>query len=445
MKISLSDHFTYKKLLRYVMPSVFMMIVSSVYSIVDGFFVSNFVGKNSFAAVNLIMPFIMILCAVGFMIGAGGTALIAKTLGEGKDRQASEYFSMLIYVLIVLGIVLSVFGIIFMRPIAHFLGADAEVLEDCVLYGRILMASNTFFMMQNAFQSFMVAAEKPHFGLVISIATGVTNMALDFLLVYVFPFGIAGAGIATLIGQILGGMIPLVYFMRPDNNSRLRLVRTGIDWKALGKACMNGASEMVSNISASVIGMLYNFQLLRIASVNGVAAYGVIMYVTFIFMAFFFGYSVGVNPLVGYNYGAGNHGELKNILKMSLKITTVVAVIMAVAACVCAGPIASIYVGYDQELHEMTIHAMRIYSISFLLCGFNIFGSAFFTGLNNGTVSAIISFLRTFVFQVATILILPIFLGVNGIWLAITVAEGLTLVVTMYFLVKNRHRYHYAD
>lgn len=426
------------------MPSVFMMIVSSVYSIVDGFFVSNFVGKTSFAAVNLIMPFIMILCAVGFMIGAGGSALIAKTLGEGKDQKASEYFSMLIYALIIVGIILSILGIALMRPIAHFLGADAEILEDCVLYGRILMASNTFFMLQSAFQSFMVAAEKPHFGLGISIATGVTNMVLDFLLVYVFRFGIAGAGVATLIGQILGGMIPLVYFASP-NGSRLQLVKTGMDWNALGKACMNGASEMVSNISASVIGMLYNFQLLRLASVNGVAAYGVIMYVTFIFMAFFFGYSVGVNPIVGYHYGAGNHAELKNILRMSLRITGVVAVLMTAAAYIWAGPIAGIYVGYDRELYQMTIKAMRIYSLSFLLCGFNIFGSAFFTGLNNGTVSAIISFLRTFVFQVAAVLLLPIFLDVNGIWLAITVAEGMTLVVTVAFLVANRHKYHYAD
>ena len=419
MQISLSDHFSYPKLLRFVAPSILMMIVTSVYSIVDGFFVSNFVGKNSFAALNLVFPVIMALAAFGFMIGTGGSALIAKMLGEGKPKEANETFSMLVAVLALGGAALSAVCFVFIRPIAYAVGATELTIGDCALYGRVLLAALPFFMLQNSFQSFLATAEKPRFGLRVTVFAGLTNMVLDFLLVYVFPFGLLGAALATAFSQIVGALIPLVYFFRP-NDSPLRLTRPRFDFRALGKACYNGSSEMVSNLSTSLVSMLYNVQLMAIAKENGVNAYGVLMYVSFIFMAFFFGYSIAVTPVVGYHYGAKNHEELKSLLKKSLTVTLITS------------------------LRDMTVNALRIYALSFLVCGFNIFGSAFFTGLNNGTASALISFLRTLVFQVGAVLLLPKVLGIDGIWLAVTAAEALTLVITAALFLTGRKKYHYA-
>ena len=443
MTVSLSDHFSYQKLLRFVAPSILMMIVTSIYSIVDGFFVSNFVGKNPFAALNLIFPVIMALAAFGFMIGTGGSARIAKTLGEGKKDEANGIFSMLVVVLAVGGAILSGTCILLLRPISYAVGATELTIDDCMLYGRVLLISLPFFMLQNSFQSFLATAEKPHFGLRVTVFAGLTNMALDFLLVYVFPFGLLGAALATAFSQIVGALIPLVYFLRP-NDSPLRLTRPRFDFRALGKACYNGSSEMVSNLSTSLVGVLYNIQLMAIAQENGVSAYGVIMYVSFIFMAFFFGYSIAVTPVVGYHYGAENHAELKSLLKKSLTITLISSLVMTVSSIALASPIARIFVGYDAELCEMTVNALRLYALSFLVCGFNIFGSAFFTGLNNGTASALISFLRTLVLQVAAVLLLPRVLGIDGIWLAITAAEALTLLVTAALFLAGRRKYHYV-
>ena len=380
MKISLSNHFTYKRLLRFVLPTVVMMIVTSVYSIVDGFFVSNIVGKNAFAAVNLIMPLLMALGSFGFMIGTGGSALISKTLGEKKQEQANRYFSMLIMVTIGVGILLSIIGFIWMRPLANLLGASETIIDDCVLYGRVLIVANTFFMLQNCFQSFLVTAEKPHIGLAISVIAGINNVVLDFVFVYILRTGIFGAALATALSQAVGGIVPLLYFSR-KNSSLLCFVKTALDFKALKRACLNGSSEMLTNLSASFVGMLYNFQLMRIASENGVAAYGVIMYVNFIFMSFFFGYAIGSAPLVGYHYGAKNIEELKNLFRKSIVLTTIVSIIMTVLGVGLAFPLSKLFVGYDAELLEMTTNGMRLYSLSFLLCGFNIFGSAFFTAL----------------------------------------------------------------
>lgn len=443
MTVSLSDHFSYQKLQRFVAPSILMMIVTSIYSIVDGFFVSNFVGKNPFAALNLIFPVIMALAAFGFMIGTGGSALIAKTLGEGKKDEANGIFSMLVVVLAVGGAILSGTCILLLRPISYAVGATELTIDDCMLYGRVLLISLPFFMLQNSFQSFLATAEKPHFGLRVTVFAGLTNMVLDFLLVYVFPFGLLGAALATAFSQIVGALIPLVYFLRP-NDSPLRLTRPRLDLRALGKACYNGSSEMVSNLSTSLVGVLYNIQLMAIAQENGVSAYGVIMYVSFIFMAFFFGYSIAVTPVVGYHYGAENHFELKSLLKKSLTVTLISSLVMTAFSILLASPIARIFVGYDAELCEMTVNALRLYALSFLVCGFNIFGSAFFTGLNNGTASALISFLRTLVIQVAAVLLLPRVLGIDGIWLAITAAEALTLLVTAALFLAGRRKYHYA-
>ena len=442
MAVQLSDHFTYKKLFRFCMPSIIMMVFTSIYGVVDGLFVSNFVGKVPFAAINLVMPFLMILGGFGFMIGTGGCALVAKTLGEKDADRANRYFSMLVNLTAILGVALSVIGIIFMEPIAGMLGATKAMMEDCVVYGRVVLLFNSAFMLQNVFQSFLAAAEKPKLGLAVTVAAGVTNMALDALFIAGFRWGVTGAALATGISQCVGGILPFIYFLRP-NKSLLRLVRTGFEADILLKACGNGSSELMSNISGSLVSIVYNFQLLKFSGENGVAAYGVLMYVQFIFVAMFIGYTIGTGPVVGYHYGAGNHGELKSLLKKSYLLMGTAGIVMMLLSRGLAHPLAAVFVGYDAELLAMTVHAFRLFSFSFILAGLNIFTSAFFTALSNGGISAAISFLRTLVFQLLSVLLLPLLLGLDGIWWAITVAEGFAFIISLGFLAAKREKYHY--
>lgn len=442
MDIKLSESFTYKKLLRFTLPSIVMMIFTSIYGVVDGFFVSNFVGKTPFAAVNFIMPFLMILGAIGFMFGTGGSALVSKTMGEGDPEKAKRIFSLLIYVSTACAVVIAVVGIALLRPLASLLGAEGEMLENCVRYGRIILIALPAYILQFEFQSFFVTAEKPQLGLAFTVAAGVTNMVLDALLVAVFPLGLEGAAAATAISQAVGGIAPLIYFARP-NKSLLRLTKTRFDGKILLKTCTNGSSELMSNISMSLVGMLYNVQLMKYAGEDGVAAYGVLMYVNMIFLAAFIGYSVGTAPVIGYHYGAQNHAELKSLLSKSVRIISFFAVCMFALAEILARPLASIFVGYDAGLTELTVRAFLIFSFAFLFAGFSIFGSSFFTALNNGLISAAISFLRTLVFQIAAVLILPLIFDIDGIWYSIVVAEVVSVIVTVIFIFTKRKKYGY--
>lgn len=442
MKIQLSEHFTYKKLIKFTLPTIIMLIFTSIYGVVDGIFISNCVGSDAFAAVNLIMPAIMVLGSIGFMMGTGGSALVSKTIGEGDNKKANEYFSMLIYLLIIAGLILTIIGIIFIRPVASLLGAEGDILNYAVTYGKTLLIALIAFLLQNCFQSFLVVAEKPQMGLVISICAGITNMVLDFLFIYVLKMGVFGAALATGISQVVGGIIPLVYFIR-KNNSPLRLVKAKFDRKAILQACSNGSSEMLTNISVSLVNMLYNMQLMKLAGANGVSAYGIIMYVGFIFSGTYLGYGVGSAPIIGYHYGAGNKDELKSLFKRSLKLLGISALILTLSAEVLSKPLASIFVSYDKELLEMTITAIRLYAISYLISWFNIFASSFFTALNNGPVSAIISFMRTLVFETSMIFVIPAILGLNGIWLAIVAAEILAFIVSITLLIKNKKKYQY--
>lgn len=442
MQISLAEHFNFKKLLRFVLPSVIMMIFTSIYGVVDGLFVSNFVGKTAFAALNLILPLPMAIAAIGFMIGAGGSAIVAQTLGTGDKERANRYFSMLVYLCVICGVVLTAVGFAILRPVAVAMGAEGQMLEDSLLYGRILMCSQTAYMLQNLFQNFLVTAEKPKLGLYIIIAAGLANMALDALFIVVFKWGLAGAAIATVIGQCVGGFLPIIYFAR-KNDSLLRLTKTKFEGRIILKTCTNGSSELMTNLSLSIVNMVYNFQLIKLAGENGVAAYGAIMYINFIFLAIFIGYSIGSAPLVGYHYGAQNRAELKNLLKKSLWIVGITGIALTALAVSLASPLTQIFVGYDPELFEMTKHGLRLFVIAFLFSGFNIFGSAFFTALGNGAVSAAISFLRTLFFQIVSVFLLPLVLGIDGIWLAIVAAELLTLVITVALLVAKNKQYRY--
>ena len=442
MKISLSDHFTYRKLLKFVAPSAVMMMFTSIYGVVDGLFVSNYVGKVPFAAINLVMPFIMILGGIGFMIGTGGSALVSKTLGEGDRKKANRYFTMMIYLSLICGAAASVIGFVFIRPISYLLGATDAMIGDCVEYGRMIFLFTTAFMMQNVFQSFLVTAEKPRLGLLATVGAGVTNMALDAWFIVGLGWGVKGAALATGISQTVGGILPLIYFLRP-NSSLLKITRTRLEGRPVFLAVTNGSSELMSNISASVVSMIYNFQLMKFTGEDGVAAYGVLMYVQFVFIALFIGYAIGSAPIIGYHYGAINHSELKNMLKKSIIIMSISGVIMTLLAQALALPIAKVFVGYDEGLFDMTVHAFRVFSFSFILAGINIFASSFFTALNNGAVSAAISFLRTLIFQSTAVIVLPMIWELDGIWLSITVAEVFALIISVTFLAAKKKKYNY--
>ena len=443
-QIQLSDHFTYKKLFKFTVPSIGGMIFTSIYGVIDGFFVSNFVGKIPFTGLNLIMPFIMMLGAVGNMIGMGGSALIAKTLGEGKREKANSLFSFFIWFMARTGILLAVIGNIFIKDIAVFLGAEGDVLHNAVLYGRICMCGIIFFALQYTFQSFLIAAEKPKLGFGVTIAAGVTNIALDALFIAVFRWGIAGAALATVTSQFIGAFIPMMMFLSPKNNWILKLGKPHFDSRALFKACANGSSEFLSNISMSVVGMLYNTQLLKYAGDDGVAAYGVIMYVNMIFIAVFFGFTMGVSPIISYNHGAENYDELKSLFRKCCTVITCFSAVMLVCAKLLARPLAFIFTSYDQALLDMTCNAFSIYAFSFLFCGAGIFGSALFTALNNGLISALLSFVRTVILQITFVFLLPLFWGLDGIWWSAVFAEGLAAASAILCILLFRKKYRYA-
>lgn len=443
MNIQLSEHFTYRKLLRFTLPSMVMMVFTSIYGVVDGVFISNFVGSDPFAAINLIMPFLMILGALGFMLGSGGSALVGFYLGMGQEKRANEIFSLLIYVLLGVGAALTVLGLLFLEPVARLLGADADLLPYCVRYGRIVLLGLIPFTLQNVFQSFLVTAERPHFGLYITVGAGVTNMVLDALLVAVIPLEVEGAAIATAISQCVGGFLPLIYFLRP-NTSRLRLTRTRWELRPVLKSAANGSSEFMTNISMSIVTMLYNWQLLRLMGADGVTVFGIIMYVSFIFVALFLGYSMGSAPIVSFHYGAGNQEELRGLFRRSLTIILSMSVGLTLLAIVLAKPLAMIFVSYDPALLSVTTRALAIYAVSYLLTGFNIYASSFFTALNDGLVSALISFARTLVFQVLAVLTLPLLWEADGIWAAVILAEGLAAILSLACFLRFRKKYGYA-
>lgn len=443
MKIQLSEHFTYGKLLRFMLPSIIMMIFTSIYGVVDGIFVSNFAGKTPFAAINLIMPYLMVFGTLGFMVGTGGTALISKNLGLGNREKANEIFTLLTLVCVIGGLVLMVVSMVFLRPAAKLLGAEGKMLEDCVTYGMIVQIALVAYILQYAFQSFCVAAEKPNLSLLMMVVAGVCNIVLDALFVAVFHWGLVGAAVATAIAQIVGASIPIFYFVRP-NDSLLRLGKCRFDGSALLCTCTNGSSELMSNLSMSLVGMLYNIQLMLYAGEDGVAAYGVIMYLNFVFMSVFIGVAIGTAPLFGFNHGADNRPELKNLFRKSLVILAVFSLVITAASVLLARPLSAIFVGYDETLLEMTVRGLVIYSLSFLLSGFNMFGSSMFTAFNNGLVSAVISFVRTLACQIAAVMLLPLVWELDGIWASIVAAELAALVLTVFCFFKFRKRYHYV-
>ena len=440
--IKLSDRFTYKKLLRYTFPAVIMLVFTSIYGVVDGFFVSNFVGKTPFAAVNFIMPVLMILGSIGFMFGTGGGALIAKTIGESKKEKANQIFSLIVYVSIALSIVLTVLAIIFLRPIISSLGAQGQLLEDSITYGRVILLSVPAFVLQSEFQILFATAERPKIGLYVTIAAGLTNIVLDALFIIVFSWGLVGAAWATALSILVGGIIPIIYFSR-KNSSLLQLTKTKYDGQAMLKTITNGSSELMNMISMSLVSIFFNVQLLKYAGENGVAAYGVLMYVNLVFLSIYLGYAVGAAPIISYHFGAQNHDELKSLLRKSVIIMGAFSLLMFGSAQLLSTPLSMLFVGYDQVLMDMTQRAIFLFSFAFLFSGVGIFGSAFFTAMNDGLISALISFLRTLVFQTGAVLIFPLFWGLDGIWLSIVLAEAMAVVVTVLFFMGKRKRYHY--
>lgn len=437
-----SEHLTYRKLLRYAVSPIIMMIFTSIYSVVDGLFLSNYAGKEAFAAVNFILPYLMLYTSTGFMFGTGGSALIAKTLGENRKRAANEIFSSLVWVSAVTGIVLALIGLCFLQPVAIMLGAEGDLLENSMLYGRIYLLGTPACLIQFEFQNLYATAGKTKLGLCATVASGMMNILLDALFVGIFSWGLVGAAVATILSQWVGGIIPFLYFGR-RNTSLLRLVRCRPDGRAMLKICANGSSEMVNNISISVVSLLYNVQLLKYAGDDGIAAFGIMMYVNFLFTAIFWGYVVGISPIFSYHYGAENHQELHSLFKKSMVILGISSLLMFGISELLAKPIAIVFGGYDADLLKMTIHGFSLFSFSFLFAGLSIFGSSFFTALNNGLISAVLSFSRVVLFQIPAILVLPLIWKLDGIWISVVVAESLTAVLGIVFILKYQKKYRY--
>jgi len=442
MQIQLSDHFSYGRLLRFTFPAMVMMVFTSLYGVVDGLFVTNFAGKTALAAINFVYPVLIILATFGYMFGTGGSALVAKTMGERKEEKANRLFSLFVYICIVLGVLFAVAGVFLLRPLLELFGAQGLMLEQAVLYGKILLVSMPFWNLQFLFQIFFVTAEKPRLGLYVTLLAGITNMVLDALFIAVFHWGITGAAVATALSQIVGGGIPLFYFFG-KNTSRLRLGKTEFDGKATLKAMTNGFSELVNGISGSLVGILYNIQLIWYAGEDGVAAYSIMMYVSMVFVGIFFGYANGSAPIVGFHYGAQNHGELKSLRRKSIVLNVAASVAMLLVSELLAVPLSKVFAGYDGAFYDMTLKGFRIYAVSFLFSGMAIFGSSFFTALNNGLVSGFLSFARTMIFQVSCVLIFPLWWGIDGIWFSLVAAEALAVVVTVIFLLGMQKKYKY--
>ena len=443
MTIELSGHYGYGRLIKATLPMALMMIIVSVYSIVDGYFISNWAGSDAFAGMNLIWPPIAVVGAIGLMVGTGGSALVSKTFGEGHPEEARRIFTMMIRLTVIAGVILGTICFILMPWLAKVLGADEAMIPHAILYGRILIIVLPAYMLQMAFQPFFMVAERPHFGTALSILSGVTNIILDALFVAVFSWGLTGAALASCAGILLNAGIPIWFFSSKRNKTQLCFVPTRLDWKKILKSCSNGISEFVGSIALSVVSMCYNWQLMRYIGANGVSAYGIIMYLGFIFAAIFIGYNMGVSQIIAYNYGAGNKPELRSLLKKSLVIIGLVGVVITALAELSADVIADIFVGYDAELRDLTAYATRVYMLSFLICGFNMFCSAWFTSLNNGIISAIGAFVRTLVFEFACVFILPMLFGIEGIWVAVNVAELLSLFLTISLIIGFRKRYGY--
>ena len=444
MKIALHGHYGYKRLMHSATPSILMILVGSLYSVVDGLFVSNFVGTTAFAALNVIWPAVMLIGALGLMVGTGGSALVAQTMGEGRQDRAEAMFTMLVQLTFVLGAVCMIPLFLLMEPLARLLGAEGEMLRQCVIYGRICTIGLPGFMLQMAFQSFYMTAEKPQLGTVMSIVCGVTNMSLDVLFIVVFGWGLAGAAAASMTACFVGGFFPIWYFSSRKNRSSLRLVYARFERHPLLQACSNGLSEYVGNISFNVLAICYNLQLLKMLGENGVAAYSVVLYYSYIFAATFFGYNIMVTPVIGYNYGAGDKKELQSLLRHSMILLLVLGFLITLVSEVSARPAARLFVGYDAELTQLTIRAIRISMISFVLVGINFFASAWFTGLGNGKISAMLAFVRNLVLELGFVFLLPALLGPDGIWLAVDAAEVCCLILSLSMIYAFRHRYGYV-
>lgn len=444
MTQDMNRHFSLSALLKFTFPTICMMIFTSLYTVVDGFFVSNYVGKTALAAVNLVWPIIMILATIGLMTGTGGSALVAKTRGEGDDARANRYFSMLIFFTIAVALVLGAIGQAIMVPAIQLFGAEGDLLTSSITYGRWVMAALPFFALQFAFQVLFSTAGKPNYGFYVIVAAGLTNVILDWLFICVCGWGVSGAAIATGLGQVVGGLVPLIYFVRRNNSSFLRLTWAKPEWKPIGKACLNGSSELVSNIAMSLVSMLYNYQLMAYIGEDGVAAYSVIGYTAMIFSSILMGYALGSSPLMSFQYGARNQIEMRSILLKSLGLVGVGSVIMFLAAQWLAAPLSAIFVSYDSELLEFTVQAYKLYALAFLIMGIPIYLSALFTSLNNGVVSAIIAFMRTLVFECGAVILLPMIWGIDGIWLSVSVGELAASILAIGFLVALRKKYGFT-
>lgn len=443
-RIKLSDHFTYIRLLRFTMPTILMLLSASLYGVVDGLFIANCAGKTAFAAVNLIWPFPMLLGAIGYMFGAGGCALVSKTMGEGYYERARSYFTMLTITAVACGFLFASIGIFFIDDIANMLGAKSGMIHvNCVVYGRYIMAAMPLFILQCMFQPYMIAAEKPKWGLAIIFVAGCVNVLLDYYFLYNKNMGVAGAGLATMISQAVGAVLPMFLFVGKKHSKLYFVSKIKIEPLVLAKTCANGASEFIVNASMPFVNLLYVYALWKVAGEDGVGAYGVIMYVNIVFFSFYNGLAMGSSPIISFHYGAHQMYEVRNVKRIVFCLLSISGLLLFVVAELTSPMIAGLFSKGDEVFGDIIERSFSLYALSFLFAPYNIYASAFFTALNNGKVSAAISFSRILFFQVGALLTLPIWFGIDGFWMALPIAEVLCLGLSIFLYLKFKPLYNY--
>ena len=419
-----------------------MMLFTSMYGVVDGLYLSHFSGKEAFAAITLIIPLPLLIGAWAYMIGAGGSAVIAKAIASDRQKDANEYFSFLVLISVLGSILLAGIGEIFLEPCAKLLGANDEMLPFCMTYGRILIAAVPLYVLQNVFQSFLTVAEHPKIGLAINLVSAFLNMALNFVFIRITNEVVTAVALATVVSQFVGGITPFVFFVR-SKSTTLRFGRPHMPMSLLGPVFANGVSEFVSEIFHPLASVMYNYKLMELTGLNGVAAYGVLMNVGFLFGSVFLGFAVGSAPLFTYKYEREDHDELHSLFIKSTISVVLMGFLLYGVACMIEGPFAAEFFGGDELLITMTEEAFALHSLSYMVMGLAVFASAFFTAIHDSRVSFLISFLRTLLFEVLAILLLPMLFDLNGVWAASLTSEVLTLLVTVGLLISKKEKYQY--
>lgn len=439
----LARDFDIKSLLKFALPTIIMMLLMGLYTIVDTIFVARFVGTDALSALNIVCPVINLIVGLGTMLATGGSAIVARKMGEGKSVRASQDFTLIIGAGALIGVVITVFGIVFIDSIIWSLGASRILFPYCREYLFFLLLFTPASVMQVLFQNLIVTAGRPGIGMALGISAGAANILFDYIFIVLLQMGILGAALGTGIGYLIPTVAGILFFTA--GNGSLCFRKPVMDISILTGSCANGFSEMVSQTASAVTTFFFNRIMMKLLGEDGVAAVTIMIYTQFLLTAFYIGFSMGAAPVISYNYGKQDNLRLKKVFSICMRFIILVSIVIFGLAVAFGTPLVSLFVKKGTSVYEIARKGFLIFPFGFLFCGLNIFTSATFTALSNGKLSAVLSFLRTFGLILVLLLILPEFMGVAGVWLAVPTAELITMPVALYFLYHNKDRYHYAS